>query len=277
MKKHIISLYTLVVIIISFQIAGFFYLSSTITLLGERVDKTKAQLQENINESTAQTQSKLSQLTSNLITTQESISKQLGEIKASTSSDFSGIVEQAVKSVVSIKTDVSQGSGFIINPEGYIITNAHVLFNGRYAKILTYSQELKNAELVGYDINLDIALLKIPGNYDFLKFGDSDDIKVGEKVIAVGNPYGLSFTVTEGIISARDRIGTNNLPYYFQTDVALNPGNSGGPLISKKGRVIGINNFKLAGGESLGFAMESNYVKRVLNDISLRALNQTII
>jgi len=83
---------------------------------------------------------------------------------------------------------------------------------------------------------------------------------VGEKVIAIGNPLGLSLSVTEGIVSGVHRIGDNNLPAYIQTDAALNPGNSGGPLINTDGKVIGINNFKISGTESLGFALESDYI-----------------
>ena len=109
-------------------------------------------------------------------------------------------------------------------------------------------------------------------------FGDSDDVQVGEKVIAIGNPLGLSFTVTGGIISAVDRIGPNGLDVYIQTDAALNPGNSGGPLINKEGKVIGINNFK-AGGESenIGFALESNYIIDAVNDIALKEIGRALI
>ena len=86
-------------------------------------------------------------------------------------------------------------------------------------------------------------ILKIEGNYPFLKFEDSANVRIGEKVIAIGNPLGLSFSVSEGIVSAKDRLGQNNLPAYIQTDAALNPGNSGGPLVNIKKEIIGINNF----------------------------------
>ena len=124
---------------------------------------------------------------------------------------------------------------------------------------------------------MDISLLKIDGSFHSLDLGDSDDVKLGEKVIAIGNPLGLSFTTTEGIISARDRTGINDLPYYFQTDVSLNPGNSGGPLINTKGEVIGINNFKISGADNIGFALEINYAKDTINSIALKAVNQTIV
>ena len=124
---------------------------------------------------------------------------------------------------------------------------------------------------------MDISLLKTEGSFHELKLGNSDNTKIGEKVIAIGNPLGLSFTATEGIISAKDRIGINSLPYYFQTDVSLNPGNSGGPLINTKGEVIGINNFKISGAEDIGFALEINYAKQTIYQIALQYLNQTIV
>ncbi|MEK6845094.1 MAG: trypsin-like peptidase domain-containing protein, partial [Nanoarchaeota archaeon] len=99
----------------------------------------------------------------------------------------------------------------------------------------------------------------------------------GERVIAIGNPLGLQFSVTEGIVSGIHRPGINELEAYVQTDAALNPGNSGGPLINKNGKVIGINNFKIGSGESLGFALESNYIKDAVNAISLENLEREIL
>ena len=104
-------------------------------------------------------------------------------------------------------------------------------------------------------------------NYNYLKFDDSSKLQVGEKTIAIGNPLGLSFSVSEGIISALKREGPNNIPAYIQIDVPLNRGNSGGPLINKNGKVIGINNFKLQNSENLGFSLESNYAVEAINKI----------
>ena len=101
-----------------------------------------------------------------------------------------------------------------------------------------------------------------------MELSDSNEVQVGEKVIAIGNPLGLQFSVTEGIVSNLHMKGTNNLDAYIQTDAALNPGNSGGPLINKQGEVIGMNNFKIGGSEGLGFALESNYIKQVINEIA---------
>ncbi|MBU2562692.1 MAG: trypsin-like peptidase domain-containing protein [Nanoarchaeota archaeon] len=236
-------------------------------------------------------QSKLNDLTINLLQTREdlnsslsSLNLQVGSIdeemtllKASAGEDFSGIIEDTIKSVVTIRTNVNQGTGFLVSEEGYIVTNAHVLVGAQKVEALTYEQEVKNADFIGYNGNFDIALLKISGDYEKLTLGDSNKVQIGEKVIAIGNPLGLQFSVSAGIISAIHRPGINEIEAYIQTDAALNPGNSGGPLINKEGKVIGINNFKIGGGESLGFALESNYIKSVINDISLSELNQTLV
>jgi len=241
-------------------------------------------LDNKISEVEADTQHKLNELTLNLLETknivkesQETLKSEIDLLKASTGEDFSGIIEDAVKSVVTIRTDVSQGTGFIIDDEGYIVTNAHVLVGATYIHVITYEQKTIEAVMTGYDGKLDIVLLKVAGDYDSISLDDSDDVQVGEKVIAIGNPLGLQFSVSEGIVSAVQREGPGGLEAYIQTDAALNPGNSGGPLINKQGEVIGINNFKVGGGENLGFALESNYIKDVVNAISEQILNQTLL
>ena len=235
----------------------------------------------------ADTQTKLNQLTFNVITAQTNIrdlNLELGNIdqefsllKASTSADFSGIIEDAVKSVVTVKTDVSQGTGFIIHDQGYIITNAHVLSGGTRLLVSDYEQNDFETQFIGYNSEFDVALLKIEGDFKKLSLDNSNNVQIGEKVIAIGNPLGLQFSVSEGIVSGIHRIGINNVEAYIQTDAALNPGNSGGPLINKQGNVIGINNFKISGGESLGFALESNPLKDIVNEIAQQELNQTLI
>jgi serine protease Do len=220
------------------------------------------------------TQSKITGLTESLMETQrslnllnESFKSELKKIKASTSEDFSGIIEDSLKSVVTIRTNIGQGTGFLISKEGFIVTNAHVLSGAKEAYILDYEQNSYPATLVGYNATYDIALLKIPNTNNYLELGNSEDIQIGEKVIAIGNPMGLQFSVSEGIVSGINREGENKIKSYIQTDAALNPGNSGGPLIDKQGKVIGINNFKVGGGENLGFALESNSIKEVINGI----------
>ncbi|MDP3765880.1 MAG: trypsin-like peptidase domain-containing protein [Nanoarchaeota archaeon] len=181
------------------------------------------------------------------------------------SADFSAIVNDVLQSVVSVKTNVGQGSGAIIDRKGYVVTNVHVISGATTVKVTTYSEKTYDANvLVGYDSAADIVVLKIDApDLRALNFGDSDEVKVGERAIAAGNPAGLAFTVTEGIVSAF-RTAQNNIKY-IQTDVPINPGNSGGPLINTKGEIIGINNFKVGGFEGLGFAISSNNVRSVVN------------
>lgn len=246
-------------------------------------------LNQKVLENQAETNSKINDITASLLETRELVSAEVGSItqeisllKASAGEDFSGIIESAVKSVVTIRTDSSQGTGFIIHEDGYIVTNAHVIAdeNGYLAtglKAINSEQQVKIAEFIGYDGSLDIALLKISGEYEALDLEDSDTVQVGERVIAMGNPLGLQFSVSQGIVSAVHRPGINKIEAYIQTDASLNPGNSGGPLINVKGNIIGINNFKISSGESLGFALESNYIKNTVNEIALEKLNQTLI
>lgn len=201
---------------------------------------------------------------------------QLSELKNDVSNiqvksqDFTGIIEDVTKAVVSVITDISQGSGVIIRNNGYIVTNVHVLEGAKRIRVITSDKEVYNAKLIGYSKTADIALLKIDANdLDYLKFGDSDNVKPGQRVIAVGNPAGLDFSVTEGIVSAVHRKVKNEDNEYIQTDVPINPGNSGGPLINIKKEIIGINNFKIGGSnfEGLGFAIEANIVKDVTDEI----------
>lgn len=246
--------------------------------LNQKIDNLQTETQTNINT-----------LTENLIETQslleehkETLQEEFDLLKASAGEDFSGIIGDAIKSVVTIRTDSGQGTGFIISNEGYIVTNAHVLADesGKLAsgiKAINYEQDIISADFMGYDGTWDIALLKISGDYDILTLEDSDNVQIGEKVIAIGNPLGLQFSVSEGIVSNIHQEGPTGIKSYIQTDAALNPGNSGGPLINKDGKVIGINNFKLSGTEGIGFALESNYIKEVVNLISQENLNQTLI
>ncbi len=281
--KILIGSFTTVVLI-------FMITSSTLLyLLFVKSNVNYSVLTDKIETLQKETDTKISGLSEGLIETKNlvgselgSLNKELDLLKASAGEDFSGIVESAVSSVVTIRTNSGQGTGFIINSQGYIVTNAHVIAdsNGNLAsgiQAITSDSNARDAEFVGYEGDLDVALLKISGTWDFLEFGDSDDVSVGEKVIAIGNPLGLQFSVSQGIVSAVHRTGGNGLDAYIQTDAALNPGNSGGPLINILGKVIGINNFKIGGGENLGFALESNYIVESVNKIAQEELNQTLI
>jgi S1-C subfamily serine protease len=183
------------------------------------------------------------------------------------SKDFSAIIDDVLQSVVSIGTDRGQGSGVVVDDRGFIVTNFHVIDDASIIRILTYENDVYDANLIDYNEVMDLAVIKVEASLENLRFDDSDDVKVGERVIALGNPAGLSFTVTEGIVSALNRKGPNNLDIYLQTDVPINPGNSGGPLVNANSRIIGINNFKIGGFEGLGFAIESNSVKETVEEI----------
>jgi len=235
-----------------------------------------------------ETETQFGELTDSVLETKESLTSlglqvgsiddEMNNLKASVSSDFSGIVEDAIKSVVTIKTDVSQGSGFFIADGGYIVTNAHVMEDATRATIYTYDGESHSVYKLGENSEMDITLLRInETEYEPLELADSDDVKQGEQVIAIGNPYGLSFSVTQGIVSNIHQTGENGLDAYIQIDAALNSGNSGGPLIDKQGEVIGINNFKISEAEGLGFALESNYIKDTINDIYYSAYAEDLI
>ena len=203
----------------------------------------------------------------------QELKEEVSDIKVQ-SEDFSSIVEYVLQSVVSIGTERGMGSGAIIDEDGFIVTNFHVIQGANMIRVLTYNDDVYSADLIGYEPNVDIAVLKIDAlDLQELKFADSDDTKVGEKVIALGSPAGLSFTVTEGIVSAVHREGPNNMQIYVQSDVPINPGNSGGPLVNTGGKIIGINNYKIGGFEGLGFAIESNTAKGLADDIIDNYLN----
>lgn len=162
----------------------------------------------------------------------------------------------------------SLGSGFILNAEGYILTNFHVIENATEI-IVTLSEDKKDykATVVGQDQKLDIALIKIKPeeSLPIAVMGDSDGLHIGEWVLAIGNPFGLGGTVTAGIVSQKGRvIGAGPYDNFLQTDASINPGNSGGPLFNVKGEVVGINTAIVAGGQGIGFATPINMVKEVL-------------
>jgi serine protease Do len=162
----------------------------------------------------------------------------------------------------------SLGSGFIIDKEGYVVTNNHVVEGADKIKVILVGGKEYRATVKGRDPKTDLALIKIvdpPKDLTFLKFGDSDAIQVGDWVLAVGNPFGLGHTVTQGIISAKGRvIGAGPYDNFLQTDASINPGNSGGPLLNLKGEVVGINTAILATGQGIGFATPSNIAKSVI-------------
>ncbi|GIW40049.1 MAG: peptidase [Candidatus Binatia bacterium] len=167
----------------------------------------------------------------------------------------------------------SLGSGFLINRDGYILTNNHVIEDAEEITVRLNDETEYAARIVGRDPKTDIAVIRIEGNFDIepVVMGDSDALKVGEWVMAIGNPFGLDHTVTVGIVSAKGRfIGQGSYDNFIQTDAAINPGNSGGPLINLEGKVVGINTaiFSRTGGNiGIGFAIPINLAKDILPDL----------
>lgn len=170
-----------------------------------------------------------------------------------------------------------QGTGFIISPDGLILTNYHVVEEADTIKVMLDDNREFLAKVIGTDPQTDVALLQIKNDGDLptIPLGDSDALKVGEWVIAIGNPFGLDQTVTMGVVSAkgRSRVGINEYEDFIQTDAAINPGNSGGPLINTHGEVIGINSalFSRTGGYmGIGFAIPVNMVKSIQNQLQTK-------
>lgn len=165
------------------------------------------------------------------------------------------------------------GSGFIISKDGFVVTNNHVVEEAEIIKITLSNDEVYEAEIIGLDPRMDLALLKIDSDKDlpFISFGKSENSKVGEWVVAIGNPFGLGGTVTAGIISALGRnIGSGPYDQFIQTDAPINKGNSGGPLFNMKGEVIGVNTMiysQTGGSVGIGFSIPSSLVKPVIDQL----------
>lgn len=200
---------------------------------------------------------------------------------------FADLVEKLLPSVVNISTTIlneegtndtapeteTLGSGFIISADGYIVTNQHVIDKAKTINITLYNNEKTEAEVVGIDKKTDLALLKINTTTPLISasFGDSDVLRVGDWVLAIGNPFGLGGSVTAGIVSAKSRdIESGSYDNFIQTDAAINQGNSGGPMFNLKGEVIGVNSAIFSStGESMGigFATPSKMAEWVISQL----------
>ena len=167
----------------------------------------------------------------------------------------------------------SLGSGFIIDKEGFIVTNNHVVENADQIKVRLADEREFDARIVGRDPKTDLALIRIEGAKELtpLKLGDSEALEVGSWVLAVGSPFGLEQTVTAGIVSAKGRfIGAGPYDDFIQTDASINPGNSGGPLLNMNAEVIGINTAIVAQGQGIGFAIPINLAQSVVAQLKER-------
>jgi serine protease Do len=166
------------------------------------------------------------------------------------------------------------GSGVLVDPKGYILTNNHVIENAQEIIVRLSDQRKFTAKLVGRDPKSDIAVLKVDASRPLpaAELGDSDHLRVGQWAIAIGNPFGLDRTVTVGIISAtaRTRVGVTQYDNFIQTDASINPGNSGGPLLNIDGKVIGINTAIVAAGQGIGFSIPINQARDVMQQLITR-------
>ena len=177
------------------------------------------------------------------------------------------LVARLGEAVVMVRTPVGLGSGFLIHPDGYLVTNDHVIAGERKLSVTLFrrtkteliKENFDNVRIVAAGGNVDLALLKIEGakgkDFPTVPFGRSEDLRQGDRVFAIGNPLGLERSVSEGIVSLRNRIIQSRL--HVQTTAEINPGNSGGPLFNYRGEVVGVNNLKIVstGAEGLGFAI----------------------
>jgi serine protease Do len=167
----------------------------------------------------------------------------------------------------------SLGSGVLINSEGYILTNEHVIAKAAKINVVLDDKQEFDASVIGADIKSDLAIIKIDSSkpFPFIKMGRSDDLMIGERVIAIGNPFGLQQTVTTGIISALNRNirAGKNMVYsdFIQVDASINPGNSGGPLLNINGSLIGINTAIFQKAEAIGFAIPIDHAKRIVDEL----------
>ncbi|MDO4541576.1 MAG: trypsin-like peptidase domain-containing protein [Bacillota bacterium] len=199
----------------------------------------------------------------------------IGEILSGSVVGISNLADYKVGSPQEAQVEVSAGSGVIIDPRGYIVTNYHVISGSDSITVTLSDSSQTAASVVGADKRTDLALLKISGDdFTAAPLGDSDLVAVGETAIAIGNPGGLDFasSLTQGIISGLNRPLTTDEGLRFkliQTDAAINPGNSGGALVNNKGEVIGINTIKISeeGFEGMGFALPSNLVRDIVAEL----------
>ena len=192
-------------------------------------------------------------------------------------SSLRNLVDELGEAVVLIRTPIGLGSGFLIHPDGYIVTNDHVVAGERQISVTQFKgtgakmtkQNFDNVKIVASGGNLDLALLKIERenprfSFPFVTLGASPNLKQGERVFAIGSPLGLERSVSEGIVSLRNRIISDRL--HVQTTAEISPGNSGGPLFNYKGEVVGVNNMKVVaqGAEGLGFSIPVDSLKTFL-------------
>ena len=266
-----------IVSLILFMLLTTYYIKSTIESNIEKIksDNSKEVMLENFKKTRNNDLTYLNTQTPDFVEIAKKSINTVVHVKSasSNSSDFS--IEDFLFGRAQKRPQMGSGSGVIISSDGYIITNHHVIETAEDIQITTNDNQSYEAKIIGSDEQNDIALLKIESSEElpYAVFGDSDSTQIGEWVLAVGNPFNLTSTVTAGIISAKSRSldpTGRTTQSYIQTDAAVNPGNSGGALINDKGELIGINTaIQTQTGSYVGysFAVPSNIAKKVIEDI----------
>ena len=185
---------------------------------------------------------------------------------------YNYIYKNVKDSVVTIRTDKGRGSGVIVTENGHVVTNEHVIKGAKEVSIITSDNKIHSAKIVGVDSITDIALLKSGYIGKAISFSDSSVVKIGDVVLAIGNPFGVGQTLTKGIISRTNsgHITANPLDEFLQSDAAINPGNSGGAMVNVNGSLVGINTMNLSiggGSDGIGLAVPSNLVRNITEQI----------
>ena len=211
-----------------------------------------------------------------LVASMESVSINVNESQQAEveviNNSYNDIYNSVKDSVVTINTDRGRGSGVIVTNKGHIVTNEHVIRGAKEIRVITADNMSFPALIVGVDSITDIALLKSKYNGKAITFSDSSKVKIGDIILAIGDPFGVGQTLTQGIISRTNsgHITENPLDEFLQSDAAINPGNSGGAMINLSGELIGINTMNLSiggGSDGIGLAVPSNLVRKITEQI----------
>jgi len=177
---------------------------------------------------------------------------------------------EPVEGIAAGRVPTATGSGFLLGPEGYVVSNHHVVKDAQWIQVRLADGRMFDAELVGSDPDTDLALLRVVDGSELpsVVLGDSDRLEVGDWVVAIGNPFGLDRSVSHGLISAKERVlGVGPLDDFIQTDALINPGNSGGPLFNMRGEVVGVNSAVISNAQGIGFAVPINMLKDLLPNL----------
>ena len=246
------------------------YIETKSSALEEQLGESITNVQSDLLRTKSETNQAFESITGRIVQVESESSAALTELEKRisrmqvSSQDFSALIPSIMPSVVVIRTDISSGSGFVIDAKdgkSYVVTNEHVVRNAESITVYTWDRETLSAQLLSSDATVDLAVLSVEAEANLPTLRFENRVELGERVIAIGSPGGLDFTVTEGIVSGvRDSSGVA----YVQHDVPVNPGNSGGPLVNAQGRVIGVNTMKIKDLEGIGFSIATSSAEPVV-------------